>query len=63
MNIRKIGAVCLATAFYMYLGWIISFIGLVLAIVGAVIPSTGTSNVNTRKRSNNQELEGGRRRK
>ena len=63
MNTRKIGGVCLATAFYMYLGWIISVIGLVLTIVGMVVPSTGSSNANTRRRSNNQELEGGRRRK
>jgi hypothetical protein len=63
MNIRKIGSVCLVTAFYMYIGWIISFIGLVLAIVGAVVPSTGSSSNNTKRRSNNQELEGGRRRK
>ena len=55
------GRICFTTILYVMYGWIIAIIGLILAIVGAVTGGS-TSSVN-RRRSNNQDLEGGRRKK
>jgi uncharacterized membrane protein len=67
-NIDKNGkesylGMCAISLMYIAYGGMFSLLGVVLVIVGAVIPSGGSSNSNTKTRSNNQELEGGRRRK
>ena len=54
--------VCIITATYALYGWIPSIIGMIMLIIGIVLPSPASSNVN-KKRPSNQELEGGRRRK
>ena len=52
---------CGTSIIYAMYGWIPAIIGLIILIIGVFIPSPAP--INTKKRVNNQELEGGRRKK